>query len=236
MNDTDPQRTGLAAEPDAGPSRHRSAIGHEIGHEPEVEAVPLVAGDAFIALDLQRDFLPGGVLAVPGAHQVIEPVNACMAAFARLDLPVHASRDGHPPQHCSFREQGGPWPAHGIAGAAGAEFADGLRLPHSTVVISKGGDARVDACSAFDRTGLATRLRACGVKRLFVAGVATDRCVLQTVRAAIAEGFEVVVVSDAIAATGITPGDGQRAVVRMRTLGAIFVTSHGIAPRRPVRV
>src|SRR5260370_27326625 len=111
-------------------------------------------GDALVVVDVQNDFLPGGALAVPHGDQVIPAVNRYVKAFTQAGLPTFATRDWHPPHHCSFRERGGPWPPHCIAGSVGAEFAPGLRLPASTVIISKGTELDRDAYSAFPSTDL----------------------------------------------------------------------------------
>src|SRR6185312_6698899 len=94
-------------------------------------------GDALIVVDVQNDFLPGGALAVPRGDEVMEPVNRCLRRFARRGLPIFATRDWHPTTHCSFREKGGPWAAHCIAGTRGAAFPAALQLPASAQVISK---------------------------------------------------------------------------------------------------
>ena len=89
------------------------------------------AGDALIIVDVQNDFLPGGALAVPQGDEVVSVLKRYAALFATLGLPVFATRDWHPRNHCSFRERGGPWPAHCVAGTQGAQFASGLKLPSS---------------------------------------------------------------------------------------------------------
>ena len=81
------------------------------------------SGDALIVIDVQRDFLSGGALAVPHGDEVIGPLNRYIALFELHRLPIIATRDWHPPNHCSFDEQGGPWPAHCVMDTAGAEFS-----------------------------------------------------------------------------------------------------------------
>ncbi len=182
-------------------------------------------GDALLAVDVQRDFLPGGSFAVVGGEAVLAPLNACLELFGARGLPVFASRDWHPPEHCSFRAQGGPWPLHCVAGTTGAAFPAELHLAADCGLVSKGCSAARDAYSAFDRTDLHPRLQALGVRRLFVAGLATDYCVVATVLDARALGYEVVVLRDAIAAVDVQPGDGARALARMTAAGASLVDS-----------
>src|SRR5512139_60505 len=172
----------------------------------------LQAGDALLIVDVQNDFLPGGALAVAEGDAVIAPLNRCIAAFARNSLPVYASRDWHPPDHCSFAAQGGPWPPHCVAGSHGAEFAAALALPADAVIISKATTPQGDAYSAFGGTDLHQRLQAGGIKRLLVGGLATDYCVLNTVKDALALGYGVVVLVRAVRAVDVAVGDGAHAL------------------------
>jgi nicotinamidase/pyrazinamidase len=179
-------------------------------------------GDALLLVDVQRDFLPGGALGVPKGARVVAPLNRSAKVFERRGSPIFASRDWHPPTHCSFKQQGGPWPPHCVADTPGAQFADDLRLPAVTRIVSKATTPVRDSYSAFGGTDLEAQLRALGAKRLFVGGLATDYCVLQTVLDARAAGFEVVVLRDAIAAVDVQPGDGELALARMKEAGATF--------------
>ena len=186
--------------------------------------VTLGGGDALIVVDVQNDFLPGGRLGVPHGDEVIAPLNQYLRAFRARRLPIYATRDWHPLDHCSFAPQGGPWPPHCVAQSDGAAFAAALALPPETVVISKATTADKDAYSGFEGTDLAARLRAQGVRRTFVGGLATDYCVLNTVRDAIKNGFEVYLLADAIRAVNVKPDDGANAEAEMRGLGARPVT------------
>ena len=178
------------------------------------------SGDALIVVDVQNDFLPGGSLAVRDGDAVIAVLNEHLARFVAAGAPVVATRDWHTPDHCSFVEQGGTWPPHCVAGSPGAGFAADLELPDSAIIISKATDPSRDAYSGFQDTGLAQRLRQLGVTRVFVGGLATDYCVLNTVRDAIGEGFSVVLIEQAIRAVDVNAGDGDRAIAEMRALGA----------------
>jgi nicotinamidase/pyrazinamidase len=173
-------------------------------------------GDALLIVDPQVDFCPGGALAVPDGDTIFPAVNR---AATRLPLVV-ASRDWHPANHISFQGRGGIWPVHCQAGTRGAEFHPALDASHLDRVFSKGTDAEQEAYSAFDGTGLADWLREHGAHRLFVAGLATDYCVRASVLDARKEGFEVVVLEDAIGAVEVKPGDGERAMAEMRSAGA----------------
>jgi nicotinamidase/pyrazinamidase len=178
------------------------------------------AGDALLVVDVQNDFLPGGALGVRGGDAVIAPINAAIGLFRDHGLPVYASRDWHPPDHCSFRARGGPWPQHCVAGSRGAAFPRALALPADVPVISKATSPAHEAYSAFDGTDLDSRLRHDGVRRLFIAGLATDYCVRWTVQDALALGYEAVVLVDAVRPVDVRAGDGARALRAVRRRGA----------------
>ena len=183
--------------------------------------VDLDKHDAVLIVDAQVDFLPGGNLAVQRGDEVVPALNRYLALARRKGMPVFASRDWHPRNHCSFRPQGGPWPEHCVAGSPGAEFAPGLNLPDDAVIISKATAPDSDAYSAFQGTDLSRRLRKRGVKRVLVGGLATDYCVLNTVLDARKAGFEVLLLADAIRAVNVKPGDGERAEREMLAAGAV---------------
>lgn len=179
--------------------------------------------DALLIVDVQRDFLPGGTLGVAGADEVVPVLNRYLELARRSKVPVLASRDWHPTNHCSFLARGGPWPEHCVAGTPGAEFPPALELPHDAIVIDKAAGADADAYSAFEGTGLAVRLRKMQVRRLLVGGLATDYCVLSTVRDARKAGLEILLLVDAIRGVNAKPGDGERAEREMRAAGAMLV-------------
>lgn len=179
--------------------------------------------DALLIVDLQYDFLPGGSLGVPNGDQVLGPINRLIALFAQQGLPVYASRDWHPDNHCSFAARGGPWPPHCVAGTRGAAFSEALQLPPGATIVSKADTAEVDAYSAFNGTGLAEQLRTRGVRRVVVCGLATDYCVLNTALDARATGFDVLIIPEAMRAVEVAPGDGERAIARMAERGALPV-------------
>jgi nicotinamidase/pyrazinamidase len=178
-------------------------------------------GDALLIVDLQRDFLANGSLAVPHGDAVIAPVNAWIAQFTAAQRPILASRDWHPADHCSFRDQGGIWPAHCVAGSPGAQFPDALALPAEARVVSKATQRDADAYSGFDGTDLHDMLRRLDVRQLFVGGLASDYCVLNTVLDALRLGYRVRLLLDCIRPVDVRSGDGERAIAAMVAAGAV---------------
>lgn len=187
--------------------------------------------DALIVVDVQIDFLPNGNLPVACGHAVVEPLNRYLRLFGRKRLPVVATRDWHPADHCSFQEHGGPWRIHCVHETPGAEFASGLQLPPDTLIVSKGTESEQEAYSGFQATGLdlAANLQSLGVTRLFIGGLATDYCVRHTVLDAMHAGFDVCLLQDAIRAVEVAPGDGAAAIREMCERGARTVTLEQLA-------
>jgi nicotinamidase/pyrazinamidase len=176
---------------------------------------------ALLIVDFQNDFTPGGALAVAGGDEIAAPLDRLLDRF---DLVV-ATRDWHPPDHSSFA---GVWPVHCVQGTPGAELHPSLDRAKVDVVVDKGRDAASEGYSAFQDTELAELLRSRGVDRLYVAGLATDYCVKHSVLDALREGFDVVVLEDAIRGVDAAPGDSAQAVEEMRAAGAEFATAADI--------
>ncbi|MDP6179047.1 MAG: nicotinamidase [Desulfatiglandales bacterium] len=194
---------------------------HEKMNHLKRENLRLKTGDALLIVDVQNDFLPGGSLVVPNGDKVIPAFNRYIELVQSKGLPLFATRDWHPKDHCSFKEQGGPWPPHCIVDSEGAQFASELRLPDLAIIISKGEAIDDDNYSCFLRTELDERLRSARIGRLLIGGLATDYCVLHTVKDALKHGYEVLLLEDAIRAVNVHPEDGKKAEEEMTSLGAI---------------
>jgi nicotinamidase/pyrazinamidase len=185
-------------------------------------------GDALLVVDVQNDFLPGGALGIVGGDRIVPPLNRLLAAWRSRGLPVYLTRDWHPPGHCSFAARGGPWPVHCVAGTPGAEFSPLLDRAPGDRIVSKATQLDRDAYSALDGTPLAAELRRAGTRRIFVGGLATDYCVRATGRDARASGLDVVVLTDAVCAVDVQPGDGQRALAELAAAGVEFASTDAV--------
>ena len=186
------------------------------------EDLTLKKGDALVVVDVQNDFLPDGNLAVSEGDQVVPVFNRYIEVFQSRNLPIYATRDWHPPGHCSFQEKGGPWPPHCVSDSKGAQFASGLNLPANAVIFSKGTELNKDAYSGFEGTDLDERLRSDGIGgRLLIGGLATDYCVLNTVKDALKLGYQILLLEDAMRAVNVNPGDGEKAIKEMTDMGAV---------------
>jgi len=189
----------------------------------------LTTHDALLVADIQNDFLPGGALGIRGGDDIVPVLLNYIDRFHSKELPIFLTRDWHPPNHCSFRSQGGPWPPHCIAGSPGSLPPRAFETPLSAVIIYKAIDADREAYSAFQDTALGRHLKAIGVQRLFIGGLATDYCVLNTVKDARAAGYEVCLLMDGIKAVNLQPDDGPKAEQEMIRLGAVPVRLEAVA-------
>lgn len=176
--------------------------------------------DALIIVDVQNDFCPGGALPVHGGIQVIPVLNDYLKIFKKTNASIFATRDWHPPNHISFKAQGGPWPPHCVQDSEGAKFHADLKLPSGTSIVSKATDPLKESYSGFGDTELAKMLRTQGIVRVFVGGLATDYCVKNTVLDAHKMGFETVLLLDAIRGINVEPGDVGKAISKMIKNGA----------------
>jgi nicotinamidase/pyrazinamidase len=201
---------------------------------------------ALLVIDVQNCFLPGGSLAVKDGDQVVPVINRIAKGFANVVM----TQDWHTAGHISFASSHAGkkpfetvdlaygkqvlWPDHCVQGTDGASLSKDLSIPQAGLVIRKGFHKDVDSYSAFTEadgkttTGLAAYLKARKLKRLFVAGLATDFCVAWTALDARKAGFETYVVEDAC--RGIdTQGSLAKAWTDMAKAGVKRIQSSDIA-------
>jgi nicotinamidase/pyrazinamidase len=168
--------------------------------------------DLLLVIDVQNDFCPGGALAVADGDAVVPVINRLAERFGHVAL----TQDWHPAGHSSFATshpgsapfqaidmpygQQTLWPDHCIQGTPGSELHPRLRTQRAELVIRKGFRRSIDSYSAFfenDRrtpTGLAGYLSDRGLRRIFLAGLATDFCVYYSALDARRLGFDTVLI------------------------------------------
>jgi nicotinamidase/pyrazinamidase len=185
------------------------------------------AHTALVVVDVQNDFAdPRGSLYVDGADRVVTEANAEIARAQASGAPILYTQDWHPTETPHFAAQGGTWPVHCVADTWGAEFHPSLVVDGVVVRKGHGGGDGYSGFSVRDplsgditETLLDELLRERGVQGIVIVGLATDYCVVETACDARMLGYRVDVLSGAIAAVDLTPGDGDRAIVRMRDAG-----------------
>ncbi|HXY83831.1 MAG TPA: isochorismatase family protein, partial [Candidatus Saccharimonadales bacterium] len=75
-------------------------------------AIKIDSHTALVVVDIQNDFCPGGALPVADGDKVVPVLNKYIQLFRSASAPIIYTRDWHPPDHSSFKAQGGPWPPH----------------------------------------------------------------------------------------------------------------------------
>ena len=186
--------------------------------------------EALLVVDVQRDFCPGGSLAVQRGDRIVPVLNRMLALVRVHQLPVYFTRDWHPPDSTHFVTGGGRWPVHCVAGTEGARFHSDLLVPDDAILVSKGYETDSNGYSAFDGrlddgAPLADDLRERTVGHLVVGGLATEYCVKHTVLDALQAGWNVTLISDAIVPVELSPGDAERALGEMQAAGAALICS-----------
>ena len=184
---------------------------------------------ALILVDIQNDFCPEGALAVNEGDQIVPIVNRLITEFPL----VISTQDWHPVNHISFKQRGGPWPPHCVQGTRGAELHADVRTESIAHYFRKASSPEKDDYSEFEGKDAQGRtlddlLRSHGIKRLYIVGLATDYCVLETVLDGIKYGYDVYAVTDAMRAVNVNPNDGEKALQKMAQHGAHLVTSDGV--------
>ena len=184
---------------------------------------------ALILVHLQNDFCPGGALPVAEGDTIIPLINRYIGLFRSAGLPVIATRDWHPSNHRSFKEQGGTWPVHCVQGSRGAQFRADLHIPNGSLIISGATNPKKEAYSTFDGTSLNDHLEDMGANTLYIVGLATDYCVKQTVLDGCKLGYRVVVLEDAVRGVNLQPDDSQLALQDMVAAGALKATASDLS-------
>lgn len=184
---------------------------------------------ALVVVDLQNDFAdPSGSLAVAGGERVVTASNEAVRHATDAGATVVATQDWHPESTPHFAKDGGIWPVHCVGGTWGAELHPDVALPVDAPRVRKGEHGE-DGYSGFTMrdpvsgdeipTELEPLLRELGVQRVVVCGLATDYCVKATALDAVRLGFEVELLSEAVAAVNLDPDDGDRALAEMAEAG-----------------
>ncbi len=201
---------------------------------------------ALLIIDVQNDFCPGGALAVPNGDEVVPVLNSSAARFPT----VVATKDWHPPGHISFASvhEGATigevrkidgldqvmWPDHCIPGTPGAEFHPDLAVDHINLIVHKGLDKKLDSYSAFFEndgttpTGLEGYLRGLGIGQIVIGGLATDYCVYFSAKDALACGFSVFLLEDAVRGVDVPEGNLAKTVDDMKRSGVVFISSQEV--------
>jgi len=198
-----------------------------------------------IVVDVQGDFTQWkkGSLAVPGTDKAfVEKVRKATSTLAKAGFTLYATQDWHPSDHVSFftNHQGKKafdviklgakeqvlWPPHCVQGTQGARVLVDNNL--FLAIVKKGQDKNFDSYSGFQddggaKTEMERILKAKGIERLIIYGIATDYCVKATALDAASAGFKVTVVEELC--RGVAPETSAKALEEMRAKGITVVKS-----------
>jgi nicotinamidase/pyrazinamidase len=206
------------------------------------------SNSALLLIDVQKDFCPGGALAVEKGDEIIEPLNRLSRLFAAHGGKVAATQDWHPHGHASFASSHKKklpgetldlpgvkgqmlWPDHCVQCSHGSDFHESLEMKPVNIIIRKGFRQNLDSYSAFfenDRktpTGLEGFLKTLSIDTLVLGGLATDYCVLYSALDAASLGFKTIVAFDAARGVDFPKGSVEEAYSSLEKAGIILVTA-----------
>jgi nicotinamidase/pyrazinamidase len=181
--------------------------------------------DALLVIDVQNDFLAGGALAVSGGDQVVPVINQISGCFETLVF----MRDWHPVNHISFSREphlvDKSWPVHCVQDTWGARFHSDLKIYPGDRIVSLGEDPEQENYSGFHETDLEEWLGRRGIRRIYIAGLATEYCVSTTAMDGREAGFDVWVIEDAVAGVDVPAGSAAAALETLQKNGAHIISS-----------
>jgi nicotinamidase/pyrazinamidase len=178
------------------------------------------AKTALVVADVQNDFAdPGGSLYVKGGEEVVPFANGEMDRAVAAGALVVYTQDWHPPSTPHFQKDGGIWPVHCVQGTWGADFHPDLQVKGDVIRKGTGGEDGYSGFTVRDAvsgaqagTDLEPLLRAHGIERIVVVGLATDYCVKETAVDGARLGFDTTILLDGVRGVNLQPGDDERAV------------------------
>ena len=169
---------------------------------------------ALIVVDMLYDFIDGS-LACQNADQAVAETLKFIDAQTKgqggedheiLDtFPILFVRDHHPDDHSSFKEQGGIWPSHCVAGTHGGDIHEALQ-PYACeeLTFDKGCEKATEQYSGFEGVNEAGQslgeiLELLDTEEVYVCGIATEYCVRNTCEDLLKAGFKVRLLKDCLA-------------------------------------
>ncbi len=185
-----------------------------------IKEIDSKAISAHVVVDMLYDFIDGTMACHNGQKAAV-----AARAFikAHPEMPVLFVCDHHPSDHSSFKDYGGIWPMHCITGTRGAEIEEGLAgYATEELTFYKGEDAGTEQYSGFEGANasgetLDDKLQELGVRRVYVSGIATEYCIKATCSDLLAAGYEVCLLTDALA---YVDEDGhEKAIAEMDGMG-----------------
>ena len=185
----------------------------------------MINDSLLVVVDMLYDFIDGS-LACLGADKAVANTLQFIKSTSNDDLPVFFIRDHHPEDHSSFKEQGGIWPPHCVAGTRGGEIADELKpYADEDLTFDKGCDKAVEQYSGFDgRNSAGQSLGEVAAmlepKDVNDSGIATEKCVKHPTEHLLKAGFHVILLQDCLAY--VDEAGHREAIAAMRDEGIVI--------------
>ncbi|WP_051693955.1 cysteine hydrolase family protein [Desulfohalovibrio reitneri] len=168
-----------------------------------------MADKALVIIDMLNDFVrEDAPLRVPGADILVPVIDNIAQRFRGEGENVIFLCDAHDPDDPEFQD----WPAHAVRDTEGAEVVESLAVTNEDRVIKK---KHIDIAK---EPQFFKELESLKVETVYVTGVATEHCVLTAVRALRDQGYQVLVITDAVA--GVDKDEARKALREMLELGA----------------
>ncbi len=170
--------------------------------------------NALVVVDMLYDFIDGSLACQNAENAVAQTLKYIDKQTSGqggeeheiLDMfPILFIRDHHPADHSSFKEYGGIWPPHCVAGTRGGEVhADLVPYVNEELTFDKGCDKTLEQYSGFDGVNNAGQtlgevLGLLDTTDVYVCGIATEYCVRNTCEDLMKAGFKVHLLKDCIA-------------------------------------
>lgn len=147
--------------------------------------------NVLIIIDPQVDFITG-TMAVERAEEKMIALRRHIKDFGSKYDGVIMTLDWHPDNHCSFAQQGGPWPSHCVAYTPGAlpepklfdEILNSKNINGWEVVIKeKGKDPEKEEYGAFDNYESPESWRLLlSAGKIHITGIMSEYCVLESLK------------------------------------------------------
>jgi nicotinamidase/pyrazinamidase len=202
---------------------------------------------AAIVVDVQGDFTTAkkGGLAVPDTDEkFLRKAARAIRRLKKQGIVIYGTQDWHPSDHVSFAVnhpgrkvfetvclEGRTqilWPLHCVHGTDGARVLVDNNLFQA--IVKKGQHPKFDSYSGFQddggtKTEMHTILKAAGIRKLIIFGLATDYCIKATALDAVDHGYDVVVVEGLC--KGVAPDTTAKALEEMKARGILIVKEAG---------
>lgn len=180
------------------------------------ESTEIVARDAagrkrdlLVIVDVQTDFISGSLKA-HNASRILKPLNSAIRMAEARDMIIAFTKDWHPPDHWSFKENGGPWATHCVRDTAGARLSNEVRVPPGSMIVEFGVEPGEPGYSPLENRAFSALVESSAVQSVYIAGIALEYCVLATCTGIKKMGKRVVALESLIASASDNSEEAEK--------------------------